>query len=338
MKESWLSSSNIFIGRDAAICKINHYGETSTPFLFISDFEGTGAFVLEPDEAAAEKFFFKIGEATNLTNPSQYTPVVSERHFQPVPIDPNLYTTAFGKVMRHLQRGDSYLLNLTFPTPMETDYSAHELFRTAHAPYKLLIRDEVVVFSPEPFIRMDQGVVRSFPMKGTIDASLPQAREMLLADKKETYEHNTIVDLIRNDLSMISTDVQVSRFRYLERIRTNRKDLWQMSSEIQGTLPENHWKHLGDDLFMLLPAGSVSGAPKERTVEIIRETESCPRDLYTGVFGYFDGHSFESSVMIRFIEFRNGGVYFRSGGGITALSDPDQEYRELNDKIYVPVI
>ena len=107
----------------------------------------------------------------------------------------------------------------------------------SRAPYKLLFGDQFTVFSPEPFIRIEDGMIRSNPMKGTIDASIPDAEAKLLNDRKELFEHNTIVDLIRNDLSMISSSVKVDRFRYIEKISTNRKDLLQMSSEISGRLP-----------------------------------------------------------------------------------------------------
>jgi para-aminobenzoate synthetase component 1 len=175
-------------------------------------------------------------------------------------------------------------------------------------------------------------------MKGTIDASLPDAEASLLNDRKEFFEHNTIVDLIRNDLSMISSSVGVDRFRYIENIRTNRKDLLQMSSEISGRMPEGYLEHLGEDIFTLLPAGSISGAPKEKTLQLIKAAEADGRGFYTGVFGYFNGRDLSSAVMIRFIEKADGGLLFRSGGGITALSDCESEYRELIDKVYVPIV
>jgi len=155
---------------------------------------------------------------------------------------------------------------------------------------------------------------------------------------KEFYEHNTIVDLIRNDLAMVSTGIRVNRFRYIDRIHTNRKDLLQVSSEISGTLPADFLSHLGEIIFTLLPAGSVTGAPKEKTVQIIRDTEPAERGFYTGICGYFDGTSLDSAVMIRFIENTNKGMTFRSGGGITSLSNVADEYRELIDKVYVPVV
>jgi para-aminobenzoate synthetase component 1 len=137
---------------------------------------------------------------------------------------------------------------------------------------------------------------------------------------------------------MVSTNVKVARFRYVERIKSLKGELLQVSSEISGELPDNYLSRLGSILFTLLPAGSVTGAPKERTLEIIRKAESCERGFYTGIFGYFDGKTLDSAVMIRFIEFTADGPVYKSGGGITALSDLKSEYDEMIQKVYVPFI
>jgi para-aminobenzoate synthetase component 1 len=174
-------------------------------------------------------------------------------------------------------------------------------------------------------------------MKGTIDADIPNAEEKILSSKKERWEHNTIVDLIRNDLSIVSTHVEVSRFRYISTIKTNKRNLLQVSSEVKGKLPRNWQEEIGNILNKLLPAGSISGAPKQKTVEIIQNTEKIERGYFTGIFGVFDGENIDSAVNIRFVERRVGGLQFRSGGGITDNSDPESEYNELIDKVYVPI-
>jgi para-aminobenzoate synthetase component 1 len=110
-----------------------------------------------------------------------------------------------------------------------------------------------------------------------------------------------------------------------------------VSSKITGRLPSDYRTRLGDIIFTLLPAGSICGAPKRKTVEIILENELDPRGYYTGIFGIYDGETLDSGVMIRFIEQRDGSLIYRSGGGITAWSDPEMEYQELIDKIYVPL-
>jgi para-aminobenzoate synthetase component 1 len=158
-----------------------------------------------------------------------------------------------------------------------------------------------------------------------------------MADRKEEAEHYTIVDLIRNDLNSVAKQVKVERFRYIERVETNYGALLQASSKITGKLPKDYEKRIGNILFSLLPAGSVSGAPKEKTVQIILETEGYDRGFYTGVFGYFDGVTLDSGVMIRFIESAPDGLIFKSGGGITHLSTPKEEYNEMIDKVYIPL-
>ena len=120
-------------------------------------------------------------------------------------------------------------------------------------------------------------------MKGTIDASLPDACRLLMDDRKEAAEHATIVDLIRNDLSMVSEQVTVTRYRYCDCLETNKGPILQTSSEICGVLPEDYLSHIGDILFRLLPAGSITGAPKPKTMEIIAEAENYERGfLYRG--------------------------------------------------------
>ena len=193
------------------------------------------------------------------------------------------------------------------------------------------------MFSPESFIQIKDGEIFSYPMKGTINATLPDASQLLLENYKETCEHYTIVDLIRNDLNQIAEQVQVKRFRYLEKIRTIRGEIWQTSSEIQGKLFPDWNKKLGNLIFQLLPAGSISGAPKPSTIQLIRQAEQVPRGYYTGVFGYFDGQNLDSAVLIRYIEKEGEHYYFRSGGGITINSQAEEEYQEVLEKIYLSI-
>ena len=174
-------------------------------------------------------------------------------------------------------------------------------------------------------------------MKGTIESEIENSEKRILEDTKEIAEHNTIVDLIRNDLSLIAENVSVDKFRYLELVKTNQKNLWQVSSQISGTLPNSYCENIGNIIFTLLPAGSISGAPKKKTVEIIKEAEKYERGYYTGVFGYFDGVNLDSCVLIRFLENNNGQFVYKSGGGITFMSEAEKEYEELLKKIYVPI-
>ena len=174
-------------------------------------------------------------------------------------------------------------------------------------------------------------------MKGTINASTPSADRLLINDPKETAEHATIVDLIRNDLSMVAEQVSVSRYRYIDKLQTNQGSILQTSSEIQGVLPDDYLTNLGSIIFRLLPAGSITGAPKKKTMQIIKEAETYDRGFYTGIMGYFDGKDLDSAVMIRFVEQEGGKMYFKSGGGITSQSDVENEYNEMKQKVYVPI-
>lgn len=216
--------------------------------------------------------------------------------------------------------------------------SLEEIFHASRAMYKLLFGDQFVVFSPECFVKTDGNTICTFPMKGTINADTEDAAATLIGSLKEESEHNTIVDLMRNDISMVASSTEVKRYRYIERIDTHKSRILQTSSEITASLPADWRRNLGAILWRLLPAGSVSGAPKEKTLEIIRKAEGEPRGYYTGVFGIFDGANLDSAVMIRFVGQRDGKLFFQSGGGITAQSSLDDEYNELIEKIYVPVV
>ena len=239
--------------------------------------------------------------------------------------------------------GNSYLANLTCRVLVDCNVSLDDIFAHSKGKYRLLLRGDrnrgrrFVCFSPESFLRISHGRIYSYPMKGTIDASLPNARQELMNDTKEAAEHATIVDLIRNDLSRVATDVRVDRYRYVDTLHTNKGDILQTSSEISGLLPGDYRQHLGEIIDAQLPAGSITGAPKKKTVEIIREAELYDRGFYTGVMGIFNDGELNSAVMIRFVEQDENGMAFKAGGGITAKSCCRKEYEEVLQKIYLPI-
>jgi len=314
---------------------MNDLGKKGSPFLFLIDFEMENCIVTSPTEAYNRKILFNFNRITNYTEETE-----TDNHliFNKYPINFPTYKKAFDQIQTELQQGNSYLVNLTFPSPIKINLSLKEIFFRANAKYKLLFDNEFTFFSPETFIKIEGNKIFTFPMKGTIDASIPDAEKKLFDNEKEQAEHATIVDLLRNDLSQIATNVTVENFRYVEKIVSNQKELLQVSSKISGTISENNRGKLGNIVFCLLPAGSVTGAPKNKTVEIIKSAETYKRGFYTGIAGYFDGKNLDSCVMIRFIENQNGSLQYKSGGGITAQSIAEEEYQELIDKVYVPII
>jgi para-aminobenzoate synthetase component 1 len=311
---------------------MNQMGSEGTPFLFVVDYEMNNPLIFRLDEAAKRGVYYDIGGLRN------YEDILSETQpliFRKNPIDYSKYLDAFNKVLNAIRFGNTFLLNLTFPTEIETNWSMRSIFEKSTAPYRLLFKDQFVLFSPECFVKISDGVISSYPMKGTIDSTIVGADQVILSDEKEKAEHATIVDLIRNDLSMVADHVRVKRYRYLDEIVAHDKKLLQVSSEITGILPEDYRSKLGSIIWKLLPAGSICGAPKASTLKIIKETENYQRGYYTGVFGIFDGSGLDSAVMIRYIEKSENRYFYKSGGGITIYSDPMKEYRELIDKVYV---
>lgn len=312
---------------------MNDLGKDRRPFLFLIDFEMERPIVLPLDAIDPAQLQFAIHHHRN----DQGKPSATDFYFERHPVSIARYAAAFKQVQQALHDGNTYLLNLAFPTAIDTNLSLHDIFLLSLARYRIWMKGQFTCFSPEPFVRISQGGrIASFPMKGTIDATLPGAEQQLLSNEKERAEHATIVDLIRNDLSMVAKKVRVKRYRYVEAITTHTGSLLQTSTEIEGQLPVDFHQHLGDLFFKLLPAGSISGAPKQKTVEIIRSAEGQDRGYYTGVCGIYDGQTVDSGVMIRFVEATPDGLVFKSGGGITARSRMQAEYEELLQKAYLP--
>jgi para-aminobenzoate synthetase component I len=318
------------------ISRMNYYGKNHVPFLFIIDFDIQHPVLIPLADLDGEAILFSINGFAN-HNDHVYGKTNRAVIQNKYPISYTEYRNKFDFIIRHQMSGNSYLLNLTCPTKIQTDLSFTEIYHRCRAKYRLLYKDTFLVFSPETFITIHDGTISSHPMKGTIDAALPDAEKRILNDEKEFSEHLTIVDLIRNDMNRVATKVTVERFRYVEKVVSSEKTLLQTSSMITGQLGRDYHERIGSIIASLLPAGSVSGAPKKKTVEIIHEAEQYERGYYTGIFGYFDGTKLDSGVMIRYMEKIDDDIYYKSGGGITVYSDPEMEYQELIDKIYVPI-
>ncbi|WP_299577025.1 aminodeoxychorismate synthase component I [uncultured Sunxiuqinia sp.] len=320
-------------GKQDTILKMNALGQARRPFAFLIDFDFKKPIVLEWEESQSQLLW----QTPKHTNFKEQKPINQPFRWKVLPVYYGRYQKAFDLVQRHIHNGDSYLLNLTMPSGIETNLSLEDIFHQSHAPYKVMLNKKFVCFSPEIFVRIENDEISSYPMKGTIDATLENAASILMNDTKELAEHSTIVDLIRNDISMVADQVQVERFRYLDHIKSNRNELLQMSSKIIGKLQPHYRKNLGDLIAKLLPAGSICGAPKKKTVEIIKAAENYDRGYYSGVFGVFDGKNLDSCVLIRYLEQQNEKLIFKSGGGITFQSDCQSEYEELVKKVYVPL-
>lgn len=312
--------------------QVNEWGRLGVPFLFIVDFELKKPLLwdLRTNPGPPVRFNFR-GKGNDLRQARSNCTLNIAKPGRAA------FDEQFALVMQHLTRGDSYLLNLTVKSEIVSSVNFEAVYAQAKAPYKMWLPGQFLFFSPEPFVTIAEGKIKTFPMKGTIDAAIEAAAAKILANQKEMAEHVTIVDLLRNDLARVARDVKVARFRYLEEIKTATKTLLQVSSEIEGTLPTDYQHRLGDILFELLPAGSISGAPKQKTVEIIQQAEGTDRGYYTGVAGYFDGETLDTCVAIRFIEQEGARFFYRSGAGITTQSEAAMEYQEMLDKVYVPI-
>ncbi|NQY20983.1 MAG: aminodeoxychorismate synthase component I [Campylobacteraceae bacterium] len=310
------------------INKLNKYGSLKEPYLFIISYDKKSSdFYLLKD--LPKDVEFKIN---NNTIPQSSSVIKINKEL----VDYEIYKNKFDLLQKEIKAGNSYLLNLTSKTKISLDMDLKEIYNKSKARFKLKYKNEFVCFTPERFISIEDNKISTYPMKGTIDASLPNASETILADEKEMAEHTMVVDLLRNDLSIVSSKVRVNKFRYVEKINAGSKELLQISSEIQGDLDSSWTNNIGNILDNLLPAGSITGTPKKNTIEILEKTENYDRKYYTGIAGVFDGKKLETFVLIRFIENIQDTLFYKSGGGITCDSICKNEYEELSDKIYIP--
>ncbi len=311
--------------------EINKLGQTKTPFLFILSYDKNKIFA-KPLSELDDDIYYKLEAWRNY-------PVQKREKaftFSKYPVSFLAYKKSFEHILVEIRSGNTYLLNLTFQTPIESSFDLKEIFTYAKAKFKLYFKDEFICFSPERFVEIKENSIATYPMKGTIDANFPNAKETILNNEKEMAEHVMIVDLMRNDLGIVGSEVKVEKFRFVEKIKAGNKELLQVSSKITAKLEENWKDQIGTLLDNLTPAGSITGTPKKSTVSIIDTIENYNRGFYTGIFGVFDGKELRSGVMIRFIEKEGNALLYKSGGGITIDSDAQSEYEELIDKIYLP--
>ena len=225
----------------------------------------------------------------------------------------------------------------------ETEYkdsliNAYRVLRTTNpSPYMVFLKNEdieLICSSPETMVRLKDGKLTTFPIAGSRPRGADQEEdealaEELLADEKELSEHNMLVDLGRNDIGKVSEYGSVKMTDYMKIQKYSR--IMHITSEVEGKLGEG--KDALDAIEALLPAGTLSGAPKIRACEIIEELEKIPRGIYGGAIGYIDfTGNMDTCIAIRMAVKKQDKVYIQAGAGIVADSVPAREYEETGHK------
>ncbi len=245
------------------------------------------------------------------------------------------------KAKEYIKNGDIFQIVPSQRFTVETSVSPFNTYRALRlinpSPYMYYLNFgdyQIVGASPEMLVRVENGIVQTGPIAGTrwrgktLEEDLQLERD-LLNDEKEIAEHTMLVDLGRNDVGRVSEfgSVKVTRFKYVERF----SHVMHLISDVEGKLRAD--KTCFDALAATLPAGTLSGAPKIRAMEIIDELEPTKRGVYGGAIGYisFNGN-FDSCITIRTGVFKDGKAYVQAGGGIVYDSVPEYEYNESVNK------
>lgn len=266
------------------------------------------------------------------------SPAYSVKNLRPN-INRDEYTSKLRRIKAYLKQGLSYQVNFTFKEKFDFKGDVLSLYsdlrRSQPTPYSALInngREYVLSLSPELFFRIDKNKITARPMKGTAkrgetDEEDFRREEVLKKSRKIRAENLMIVDLLRNDLGRISELVRAPKLFSIEKHPT----LYQMTSTIEGRLKES--SRLKDIFCSLFPCGSVTGAPKIKTMQIIKELEKEPRGIYTGAIGYVSPKGKTCfNVAIRTVRIKKNKGELGIGGGIVYDSDPGAEYEEARLK------
>ena len=245
------------------------------------------------------------------------------------------------KAKHYIHEGDIFQIVLSnrLAAPFEGSLlNTYRMLRTINpSPYMFYFSGtdvEVAGASPETLVKLENGVLHTFPLAGTrprgrTDAEDRALEAELLADKKELAEHNMLVDLGRNDIGKISKfgTVQVEKFHTIERF----SHVMHIGSTVRGEIRAD--KDALDAIEAVLPAGTLSGAPKLRACQLIGELENNKRGIYGGAIGYIDfPGNMDTCIAIRIVYKKNGKVFVRSGAGIVADSVPENEFEECLNK------
>jgi len=245
------------------------------------------------------------------------------------------------KAKHYIREGDIFQIVLSnrLSAPFEGSLlNTYRVLRTINpSPYMFYFSGtdvEIAGASPETLVKLENGTLHTFPLAGTrprgkTEEEDRRLEEELLADEKELAEHNMLVDLGRNDLGKISKfgSVRVEKLHSIERF----SHVMHIGSTVRGEIRED--KDALDAIEAVLPAGTLSGAPKIRACQLIGELENNKRGIYGGAIGYIDfTGNMDTCIAIRIVYKKNGKVFVRSGAGIVADSDPEREYEECLNK------
>lgn len=255
--------------------------------------------------------------------------------------DRETYCNMVERAKHHIREGDIFQIVLSnrLSAPFEGSLlNTYRILRTINpSPYMFYFSGtdvEVAGASPETLVKLEDGVLHTFPLAGTRPRGKTEAEdraleEELLADEKELAEHNMLVDLGRNDLGKISRfgTVEVETLHSIERY----SHVMHIGSTVRGEIREEY--DALDAIEAVLPAGTLSGAPKIRACQLIGELENNKRGIYGGAIGYIDfTGNMDTCIAIRIAYKKNGKVFVRSGAGIVADSVPEKEYNECINK------
>lgn len=255
--------------------------------------------------------------------------------------DKESYCAMVEKAKHHIHEGDIFQIVLSnrLSAPFEGSLlNTYRVLRTLNpSPYMFYFSGmdvEIAGASPETLVKLENGTLHTFPLAGTRPRGKTEAEDKaleaeLLADEKELAEHNMLVDLGRNDLGKISKfgTVKVEKLRSIERY----SHVMHIGSTVRGEIREDC--DALDAVSAVLPAGTLSGAPKIRACQLIAELENNKRGIYGGAIGYIDfTGNLDTCIAIRIAYKKNGKVFIRSGAGIVADSDPEKEYQECINK------
>lgn len=257
------------------------------------------------------------------------------------------YVDMVNKAKHYIHEGDIFQVVLSNPLRAKVKGNLFDTYRVLRAtnpsPYMFYFSSddiEMAGASPETLAKLENGTLSTFPLAGTRPRGKSDEEDKaleidLLNDEKERAEHNMLVDLGRNDIGKISTigSVVVEKYMEIERF----SHVMHIGSTVVGKIRED--KDAMDAIDSILPAGTLSGAPKFRACEIIEELEGSKRGVYGGAIGYLDfAGNLDTCIAIRLVYKKNGEICIRSGAGIVADSVPEKEYQECINKAKAVVI